>query len=418
MIKVNFCFLFYFVVSFCVSFTVSSAQADDRKKFFSDLESFRAKSLRPQVQQTFIAAAEDALRAKKLFWTPDLSLALGQTDSSLNGLNVGNRNYLQAAASINIFKSGQDLMALERGEYQLKAQQSQRKSEDLDVEMVSAQLIFKSLYLKQSKKVQEDLRRMKTESLRIVKERYSQGKTPQQEVTKVEVDLNQQNNKIRSAQIALSENEMEIKNLFVRSVQTESWPFSDKTKTSESREAKNFTLEKMYWQSRSKELEWQSQRREHGPRLDLSFQAQEFPARDRDNREVVTLLELKLPIWSKFETTAASSAAFAAKASAEADYLGLQQATENKKEFLALRLELSRQSLKEAQNNLQKSQNLYQNMVKNFSLGRISANDLFLEQNRILESESDLFQSLIVFHQTLVETCHIQGSSLQECIKD
>ena len=56
-------------------------------------------------------------------------------------------------------------------------------------------------------------------------------------------------------------------------------------------------------------------------------------------------------------------------------------------------------------------------MLNSFRLGRISTNDLFLEQNRLLESENDLALSQLNYHQCLVETCALSGIKTINCLR-
>lgn len=429
--NVNKIFLRILAFSLFVSVTWAHVHQD----FLNDLKLFKANSLLPRTQKAKLQAAEDEMLSKRLFWTPDLAISAGQQRSTLNqSSNSGtttttdDKRYLQASASLNIFKSGQDLMDLERAQALRKARVSAAQDEDLKLELEAAGLIFKAVFLKQTLRIQEELRQTKEDSTKIVKDRFAQGKAPLQEVTKVQVDLNQQINRIRTAKISVSENETEMRNLFVRSVLTSDWPLTERSELCRSLEQSSEysvdhstkhgefpsfpKLESIFWNSRANELEWRTARMGHGPRLDFSVEVQQYPIPERGNQQVVSVLELKIPIWSRLETSAAVSASLSNFLSAEADYLSLKQKVEGQNEFLNKKLILARENLVDAKSNLASSKRLYQDFLKSFSLGRISINDLFLEQNRLLDSESDLALSQLVYHQTLMESCYFRGLSI------
>jgi outer membrane protein TolC len=413
-------FLLATLIFACVSVSQGSVHQD----FLTDLEVFRTNSLLPKTQKAKLRAAEDTLLSKKLFWSPELEFSVGQQQTTLNQSTSSgsvvttkdDKSYLQVAAGLNVFKSGQDLMGLERAEALHKARVSAARDEDLKLELEASNLVFKSIFLRQTLRIQEELRQMKEGSTKIIKDRYAQGKAPLQEVMKVQVDLNQQINRIRTAKIAVSENEMEMRTLFVRSTLTSDWPISENSTLAEaSRDATTPSfpkLEGLFWSSRASEVEWKTARMDHGPRLDFSLQVQQYPIQERSSQQVVSLLELKIPLWSRFETSSAVSAALSNFLSMETDYLGLKQKVEGQNEFLTKKLALARENLTNAKTNLASSRQLYQDLLKSFSLGRLSINDLFLEQNRLLESESDLALSQLVFHQAFMETCYFRGLSI------
>ena len=56
-------------------------------------------------------------------------------------------------------------------------------------------------------------------------------------------------------------------------------------------------------------------------------------------------------------------------------------------------------------------------MLKSFRFGRMSMNELLIEQNRLIESQLNLSQSQLDFHKILVEGCAIAGLRAQNCLQ-
>jgi outer membrane protein TolC len=387
--------------------------------FFIDLENFKTKSLTLDSEIKNLGATSDLLLSKKLFWTPRLSVSASQIETRLNSEKVGDSNYATADLSLNVFRGGSDLNSLAEAKALQKAQEFQVLNEALRVEVKASDLIFKSLYLNESLHIQEQVMKLKEESLRIVKDRYQQGKLPQQEVTKSEVDLSLQKNKLRSARLDLIENKTQVNALFISVIQTQTWPFNEKVKAVGSPTKKIPLIEQKYWLSQSSEESWKSLKGSHWPSLDISLQYQVSPIKEPSNQQqqLVGLVSLTLPIWDQYITSAKISSANARRVTALNEFKDTEQTLKQKTLFLKEKIENFRQNLIEAKNNLEISRKLYQDILRSFRLGRISTNDLFVEQNRLLESENNLALSQLTFHQSLIETCALAGLKSIECLQ-
>jgi len=384
--------------------------------FLSDLNSFKNKSLSLQSEKQNLESASDALLAKKLFWTPKLSVSANQTQTKVNSTKTSDYNYLQADLSLNVFRGGADLNTLFAASAQKKAQELQLLNESLAVEIKASNLIFSSVFLTESLRIQEQLLKLKEESLKIVKDRYQQGKLPSQEMIKSEVDLTQQKNKLRLASLDLLENKTNISSLFVNEVQTKEWPFTEKTNLQNSNSEKIPLIEQKYWTAESREEAWRASKGEHWPSIDLQLQYQESDIQRRDNSQVVGLISLTIPIWNRFETSAQISSQFSQYTMAQNDYKATEQSLKLKNSFLKEKISIARLNLVEAKKNAQMARKLYEDILKSFKTGRLSTNDLFIEQNRLLESENTLSLTQLTFHQSLVEACALSGLTSAECL--
>lgn len=386
-------------------------------KFLNDLNNFKNKSLSLQTERQNLESASDVLLSKKLFWTPTLSVSANQSQTKQNSSTVSDYNYWQAEAGLNLFRGGSDLNSLFSASAQKKAQELQVLNEGLAVELKASDLIFKSVYLTESLRIQEQLLKLKEESLKIVRDRYQQGKLPSQEVVKSEVDLTQQKNKLRSAALELLENKSDISNLFVTEVQTKEWPFDEKTNLQNTSSDKIPLIEQKYWTSQSREEAWRATKGEHWPSIDLHLQYQESDIQKRENTQLVGLISLTIPLWNRFETSAQVSSQFSQYNSALNEYKSTEQILKNKSIFLKEKINTARINLTEAKKNAQAARKLYEDILKSFRVGRLSTNDLFTEQNRLLDSENTLALNQLTFHQSLIEACTLSGLTTSECLR-
>jgi multidrug efflux system outer membrane protein len=388
--------------------------------FFNDLENFKNQNLSIQTQKQNLETSEDVLLSKKLFWTPSLSVSANKkkTEAKSNGLTATETvDYVEADVNWNLFRGGADWNSLQAAKAQNKYAELGLLNQSLAVEVKASDLIFKSLYLAESHRIQEGLLKLKEETLRIVKDRYAQGKLPAQEMTKAEVDLAQQRNRARLAGLDVSENRSLILSAFVTDLETKEWPFSESVGVKIDTKNQLPLIEQKYWLAQSKDELWQASRGAYWPSLDLSLAYQESPIKERDTKQWVGLATLTLPLWSRFETKAAVSSALADKVAAQNDFKDTEQNLKQRFAFLKEKINIARQNLTESKKNLEKAKGLYLDILKTFRLGRISTNDLFIEQNRLLDSETDLALSQLSFHQTLIESCALAGIKSSECLQ-
>lgn len=384
--------------------------------FLEDLENFKKNDLSVQSEAQNLKASNDLLFSRKLFWTPKLNVSADKRRTRINNVNVEDYDSIGVDLNFNLFKGGSDWNRLQEAKALYKAQELQTLNEGLVIEVKASDLIFKSLYIIETQRIEERFLKLKEESFRIVKDRYGQGKLPLQEVSKSEVDFYQQKNKLRSAVLELSENRSQITSSFVTSIQTTKWPFNEKTIVHLPESSKFPVVEQKFWLSKSREEAWKAVKGLHWPSLDFNLQYQEAPISQRTSKQIVGLISFTLPIWNQYETSAQISSAYAEYIGAQNHYKEADQALQQRHLFLKEKIETARLNLVESKRNLELSKKLYDDILRIFRLGRISTNDLMIEQNRLLESENNLAWSQLTFHQGIIESCSLSGVSTKDCI--
>ncbi len=388
------------------------------ENFFQDLDSFRAKSLTLKTELSRVEAASARALNRALHWTPEVSVSAGRsrsTSRSFNDKEVATSDYWRASANFSLFRGGSDLFAASAANLQEESQKFQYEAEVLGLENRVGKLLLQSLSLQESLGVQKSLLKLKEDSLRIGKERYSQGKIPLQEITKLELDLAQQRNRLRQAELEVEGNLVAMKSLFVEATKTKDWPFADSTQLNfggelspglKSIQLRAHSAKKSYWATKLN----------HSPTVDFSISYKETPIRKRESREWVGSIDLNIPLWSKYAISASVAEAGSAMEEAENAAFLKEKEEELQKDLLQKKIEAFRKNLVENKNNLEKSERLYADMVRNFQLGRISVNDLFIEQNRRIESLLSLTESKMAFHEGILDACSVWGKRMRDCL--
>jgi outer membrane protein TolC len=394
--------------------------------FLMDLERIRSKSFAIQAEQERRDSVSANAFAKSMFWTPSLSVGVGRSklNSPTQPSSSYDYDYWRSDATWNLFRGGGDLDQKRAADLQERAAELKLKDETLKLELKASSVVFHQLYLKEVIHTTQNLVKLREESHRIVSEKFQQGRVPLQEVTKSEVDRSQQRTRLRSLESERLQNQAQWKALLNEGLTTGAWPLTSHQKLS-----LEIILERGELTPAVKSLEslslaserlWRSARSGHWPSLDLTASYQESPLKERGaqafSQQVTAGLQLTLPLWSQYETSNRVAQAYAEHVAARSRFQETQREEEAQREVLSARVELARQNLIDAQANLSKSEKLYQDMLKSFRFGRMSMNELLIEQNRLIESQMSLSQSQWDFHKVLMEACAAAGLSARACL--
>jgi outer membrane protein TolC len=403
-----------------ISVTSEIAQAQ-YQNYLLDIENYQQKNIQTKIQKEKVAAAEESKFSKDMLWTPTVSTSLIRNKANVNGDMVSGMDYSLTTAVLNLYKGGVDLANRDQADSTLRAQQLGLKNESLKADVAASELIFKAIYLKESLRIQEEFQRLKEYSLKVMKGFVSQKKKQPQEVVRSEIDLALQQNKVHLAQIAQEENDSLLYLNFSSELKTKDWPFSGGEsfafETSENNSIESFpTLEQKYWETKGRESGYVAAKRAHLPTVDWTLTYQDNPWLAQNLRQWTSLLELKIPLWSKYETTASVAAAYASFFESQSQLRFAREGTLLRSKMLTKKVGILKSNLMTTKANVERAQGLYHDVLKNINSGRLSTNDLVIERQRLLESESDLVSSELAYHQTVIELCALHGLTVPACV--
>lgn len=397
------------------------AASETRQQFLADLDLFRQKALSLTAERAKLDADGTTTLSRLLQITPSVTGAIGKTETRINNDLTGRgksiHDYWRLSGNWNLFRGLGDYHAWQAARNSESAQGFQVRSEELRIELEGAKVIFNRLHLRDVKAAQDELLKLKQETLRLGRSRYSQGKIPLQDVTKMEVDLSQQANVVRQAEIELAQNEVAYKAFFVDGLKTQDWPLTEAQGLALSEGTGSFALKRLHARASSFEHSWKSGRSRHLPSLDLSLSYQELPFRRPNTKTWSGTLELSIPLWSRFEISAAAAQSYAGFVEAESAAAAAEREDSLRREFVKKKTTLSYAAIREARLNLEKSDRLYRDMLRSFQLGRLSTNDLFLEQNRKIDSLLSYTRSRLSFHESLMDACALWGLDARSCLR-
>lgn len=397
------------------------AVAAPKDPFLDDLELIKQRSLVLRAERGQLDADQATSLSRLLQATPSISAGIGKTESrassDLTGKSKTIYDYWRLTADWNLFRGFSDFQAWRAAKESEKAQEYQVRSKELETELAGARVIFNRLYLRDAKQAQAELLKLKQETMRIGRGRYAQGKIPLQDVTKLEVDLSQQANQARSAEVELAQNEAAWEAFFVDELKTSEWPLTETQSLALSEGEGSFAAKRLRERASAAEHSWMGAKLRHLPSLDFSLSYRELPLKSPNTGTWSGTLELSVPLWSRFETASAAAQSHAAFLSADSEAASAEREEELRREFLKKKIKLSFESVKEARLIQEKAERLYRDMLRSFQLGRLSTNDLFLEQDRRIRSVLSYSQARLAFHESLIEACALWGLSARSCLR-
>lgn len=405
------------ILALLLSVSAMAAPGD----FLADLDLFRQRSLLIRSEKEQLEANSTATLSRLLQFTPTLQAGVGRQRDKIDGPGSQtdtSYSYWRATAAWNFFRGGSDYFSWRGARAAESAQAFQVEGQELKTELSGARVIFRRLYLKDVQGAQAELMKLKTETIRIGRDRYRQGKIPLQDVTKMEVDLSQQENVVRQSEIDLAENEAAYRSFFVDELKTRDWPFvSNQALTIVGRQDISPEQKRLELRALSLHDNWLSSILKHSPSVDLNLSYRDYPLNGPGTRAWSGSIELSVPLWSRYEISAASAQAAASAERAANESAANAREEAMRRDFVLKKISLSQKNLEEARLNLEKSDRLYRDMLRSFQLGRLSTNDLFLEQDRKVRALLLFTQSRLSFHESLMEACGLWGVSARDCIR-
>ncbi|MCO5143183.1 MAG: TolC family protein [Oligoflexia bacterium] len=392
-------------------------EANELASLYSDLESFSEQSLQLQITQEEVSAKKwQTLRAWMQF-TPDLSIGARRSWTKIDSARSSHGDAYFASSQWNLFRGGSDIASLRAAQLSEESLDLKYSNEKLAFEKMAAELVFRSIYLKELLEAQKALLENKKENLSVSQARYRQGKIPREEVIKFEVDMSQQEGAFRIFQIEAESHQAKIYSLFVQQLQTKKWPLNESIKFKKTDDTDSIELKELELSQDAAKFYWRSSYLQYLPSLDFSLNLSRNSLRSPYVDQWSGQLTLSIPIWSRLETKSASERSYFNWVKENKSYLLKKQEKEKNRPIFLKKVSIYKQNLIEARSSLEKVRALYKVMERSYRSGRLSANDLLIEQGRLLDTEKQFLEAQLAFHTGIISFCAENSLSIQDCIQ-
>ena len=357
------------------------------------------------------------LKAKQSsnYWIPYINL-YGTKVSDQNQRSLA-QTTLGVEANLNLFSFGKSYYLSQAGDAGFESQKLLFSTQSIAKENELLGMIFKDVYLRNKFSFYVEIENLKKKSLRVAEQRFERGNLPRQQVEKVQIDLNNFESQrssiekeIFESQVILKKNSLEF---FERI-----WPFV-------SFKDLNFKLinAETSLEVKQKEFEYlknksyyDSARAAYWPSLDLSGHYYKISDHENSNQWDVSLA-LTWKLWDNYETKFSNLEGYKNLVFSEQKWQQTRNIYSEQTRSSLEQLTLSQKKLAKSTESLKKLNDLYLDSERLFSQGRLTVNELFQDQQLLIETRINHENDLLEFHQNILSFCQSQSLNVWDCLE-
>lgn len=375
------------------------------------------------VQKTQVESGRIRETQAKLQFAPSLGVTgkTMRTGSSVSS-KVSPGWQAVGTADLNLFRFGSDASDLSAAQTESLAQEALLEHQVLlseaDAVSVLTEWIARTLIVE----VDQEFVKLREQSHEIAKQRYAQGLLAQQEVEKVQVDLENARSKLTDAQVRLAETQSTAESRLGSVRIRADWPWKKSDVRAPSIEGEHPKLRAVRFQAEAADSRVSAKRSRILPSLDANFTYGNYdgaavggvPAQRAWSGALLVTVPLfdRLVNYNEMKIQAQAREAANAKAQAAAYEVSAEKAAAK------AAMTLAKDSAKRRENTLQISKRIYQDNLKRFRGGRITADELSIDQDRLLTSQLLEVEGWSALHKSLARFCHSFGARVGECVRE
>jgi outer membrane protein TolC len=347
---------------------------------------------------------------------PSLTLQASQVQSD-PAYSPNGTQYL-ATAQINLFRFGHDLENLRAAGADFRKEMSQYRVSRQNVELVASKALFAFITNQQEVLVYERMLSSEIQLSKIAQERFRRGLLSRQEVATVQVERDNTEAHLDDSRLIVADNLSDLQTLLGLEPIHAEWPWKDVLNQNAALGQTQLNLElRPDWLAVSEDISAQHHRsqalsRSLLPSLDLSLNYGRSDVNFGDNHSFTTALTLSIPLLSGLADYSKYRIQLAAEQQALLNMENMKRAAPAKIGALQFKFNTALKSALGREKTLTVSRQLLEDNMQRFRLGRVSVNDIALDQRRLFQSELLAIAGWNSAHSVYVDLCHELGQSI------
>ena len=341
-----------------------------------------------------------------LFHTTNLNKLNPNLNSQQYGLTA-NVNLFQFGKSHHNYLSQKSLYEVDRLDHSVKK---------IQIENKYLLTLFKNTLLQRKLSLYKQIENLKRKSLQVAQQRFNRGNLPRQQVDKVEIDLINLGSQRSATERELLDSELEVAKFQMTDFKRE-WPFSAvNAKTKNKRNSIEFTeIKVLELKSDAFVQQLEASRRNYLPQLDLAGHAYENRQDDLRSQEWDVTLTISWPLWDNYSRSLSNLNAYR-----DFQYWQIEKARTVRNWDLKVQAREEQLSklvfqLNQSSENLKRLNALYTDTENLFSQGRLTVNELFQDQQLLLETQINNENEMFAFHQFILAYCEFYTERIWDC---
>lgn len=350
--------------------------------------------------------------------TLELSASQNQIGRYFDNQPLNYQSYA-LTSNFNIFKFGADVATRSSYSSLLSSKESALNEYKIQFEKSFTESLLNYIAINRYSAIKNEQLKSQKRLLEIATQRFKQGYLAKQEVDKMRIDLEFIENEISNLQEQQSQVLINLKKQLKNIPEDLPWPW---LKSIESFQSKNFNLEDhpsylvRFYATESFKSDYQRSSRQFWGSLDLKMQWSESNEVDDDfTPQAGTYLVLTIPLFNRMQDWAERKVSFAKSVQADNSLEAIRRSLRSEYEGALQIFENRKQTYRKRNVTLTTSRALLSDNQSRFQKGRISANDLSIDQNRVFQAEQVAIEALLNAHLAFKDLCAASGKTQSQC---
>ena len=417
-------------VSVCIGAVAaeSPSQTETNPLSFDEaLSRILGRSTAIATQQASLESTRAGALPSKFAFVPSVSFDAKSANASGIALQ-GPYSLVEATSQYNLFHWGADFAGLGAGNADIESQESQLLAVTLQAEDDAVSALIAEVQQQKQLDIDRDVATMQEKLEKIARERFSHGFLARQEVEKVSVDLDNANAAVADAVLLEINTRTQLESFLGPALVIPEWPWKEKLSGSGQK------LLALPWNVEARP-DWRAARN-HAiaedkryvrderlllPSLDASFSYGYYNGVSSSVTDSGgaygwnSAITVSLPFFDHLTTYSNARAQLYVRAAADVAVTQVERTAQAAWEAARDGFKIALDAAVARERTLGVSRRLYQDSLKRFQAGRITANDLVIDQRRLLDSELFSVQGWAAAHLAFPRLCHAFGKKITEC---
>jgi outer membrane protein TolC len=407
-----------------------SIPADQTPLSFEDaLSQIIGRSTALATQNANLGVAQANKLPAQFAFAPSLSLDAVETWT-------GNKSYtlssslVEGVAKLNLVHWGADIAQLKAAGLDEESQKSTVNATLLKVEDDAIRALIGWIQRKREIEVNQGIVKTQSELLKIAQQRFNGGYLPLQEVNKISVDLDNASASLADAEVRAIEARAAVENLLGHSSVAENWPWRERIIATNLKSIAGPKLDlsqRPDWLAAQAKRDAEEERYNRNMRLllpsvdsSLAFgnytnPGATFGLPGTGSLSWTGTISMTLPFFDHLVSYTNVRTQLYARSAAEATLTQVERDALSDWEAAQRSFKATLETALARDKTLSASHKIYEDNLRRFQAGRISANDLALDQRRVFDSELFAVQGWSAAHLAYSRLCHSVGRRVHDC---
>ena len=384
------------------------------------LERFLKRDTEEKRDAKQLEMAKSSYKAAKLDFLPKLSLGASRSKDSIrkNKLDI-----ISGRLSLNAWNSGRDYYRYKAIKKQKEEEAEFYKEKRLVNEALAVKLLLENIHQKIKLEALKKLFSQKSQGLLAAKERYKKGLTPSIDVLKAEIDFENLRSRLQDEKNHWTKTQADLTIGLGHTNILYKWPWKSFFEGPKKEQILGLKInlktipkyKKLHHQKEKHHFQKKASLAQYLPSVNIDIRRQLTKSQNYRQYESVGLLELKIPLFSGGSTYEAHKNAQYRIEQTKQKIVALERQQKAQASFYKNQYQNALTQLKIRTKTRDLSAKVYETNFKRYRAGRISLDELILDQERLLMTVNLEAQGQKKAHIAFLELCHFYGKKVLEC---